>query len=119
MPTSNNFNNVTLQLPIKTYDSASYQISGAATAIAGGTQTSEAAPFTDSVTVTGVVVTDKNIAISPRDAVAIPRGLALISAVVTATNTLSITWKNTTLDPITPPAAGVWSVAVLGGFLKG
>lgn len=117
MPQSTSFKNLTGILPIKTYDSASYQINGG-TAIAGGTVSAPAAAFTDTVTVTGVVTTDKQLAITPRDAVVVPAGLALISIVISATNTIKITWRNTTLSQITPPAAGVWSVAVLGQFLK-
>jgi hypothetical protein len=118
MPQATSFKNLTGRLPIKTYDSASYQINGG-TAIAGATATAEASAFTDSVTVTGVATTDKYLAVSPRDAVVIPAGLTLVSVVPTATNTVAFTWRNTTQNQITPPAAGVWSVAVMGTFLKG
>ena len=118
MPASNYVRNVTDTLPIATLASASYQINGG-TVIAGGTQTSEAAAFSDTVTVTGVRPTDTQLAILPRDAVAIPAGLALISLVCAANDAVIITWKNTTLQPITPPAAGVWSLAILGGFIRG
>lgn len=118
MPTVNTLTNVTALLPVVVLASASYQISGAATAIAGGTDLADAAIFTDTVTVTGIRATDKNICISPRGAIEIPAGLALISIVVSANDTLKISWKNTTRNPITPPAAGVWSVATLAGFLK-
>lgn len=117
MPSSYNTNNLSDEQVLKQYDSASYTINGGSS-IAGGTVTSEAAPFTDTVTVTGLATTDTKVGISPRDAVVIPKGLALISLQISATNTLKITWKNTTLNPITPPAAGVWSVAVLGNYLK-
>ncbi|MFA5166740.1 MAG: hypothetical protein WC449_05645 [Candidatus Paceibacterota bacterium] len=117
MPSSYNLKNLTGEQVLKQYDSASYQINGGSS-IAGGTLTSEASPFTDTVTVTGVATTDARIGISPRDAVVLPAGLALISIVVSATNTLQITWKNTTQSAISPPAAGVWSVAVLGNYIK-
>lgn len=117
MPQAANTRIFTGELPIKTYDSASYQINGGSS-IAGGTQNAEASPFTDTVTVTGLATTDKRVGITPRDAVAIPAGLSLISLEISATNTLKITWKNTTLTAISPPAAGVWSVAVLGNYLK-
>jgi len=119
MPTSNNLRNRTGELPITTLASASYQISGAATAIAGGTITSEATPFSDTVTVTGVRTTDKRFAISPRDAIDVPNGLALISIVCTTNDAVIITWKNTTMNPITPPASGVWSLAILGNYIRG
>lgn len=117
MPSSNYTKNLTDENVLKQYDSASYQINGGSS-IAGGTVTSEAQPFTDTVTVTGLVTTDKRIGISPRDAVVIPTGLALLDLQISAANTLKITWKNTTMSAITPPAAGVWSVAVLGNFIK-
>ena len=117
MPASSNLNNITRDLPITTLASASYQINGG-TAIAGGTVISEATPIVDTVTVTGVATTDSRIAISPRDAVAIPVGLVLVKLEVSATNTIKLTWKNTTMSVITPPAAGVWSLAIMGNFLK-
>lgn len=104
-------------LPLKTFDSASYTINGG-TLIAGGTQVSDALPFTDTINVVGVATTDKDIGIAPRDATVIPNGLALVSVVVSAANTIQVTWKNTTLQPISPPAASVWSVAVLGNYLQ-
>lgn len=117
MPTSNNLNNLTRSLPITTLASASYQINGGS-AIAGGTVTSEASTFSDTVTVTGVKTTDKQLAITPRDAVVIPNGLALISLVCTTNDAVILTWKNTTMASITPPAAGVWSLAIMGNYLK-
>lgn len=117
MPSTNNIINLTDELPITTLASASYQINGGSS-IAGGTLYSEAAPFTDTVTVSGLVATDKRLAIRPRDAVVIPDGLQLISVVANA-GTMSVTWKNTTMSAISPPAAGVWSVAILGNFLRG
>jgi len=116
MPSSNNWLNLTDELPLTILPSNSYQINGG-TVIAGATQTSEAQPFTDTVTVSGIVATDKRVALSPRDAVVIPAGLALISVAVNA-GTLSVTWKNTTMNPIAPPVAGIWSVAVLGAYLR-
>lgn len=117
MPSSIYTKNLTGEQVLKQYDSASYTINGGSS-IAGGTVNSEATPFTDTVTVTGLATTDTRIGISPRDAVVIPAGLALLSLQVSAANTLKITWKNTTMAAIAPPAAGVWSVAVLGNFIK-
>lgn len=117
MPTSNNVNNLTDELPITTLASASYQINGGSS-IAGGTLYGEAATFTDTVTVTGLVATDSRVAIKPRDAVVIPTGLQLIS-VVPGAGSMAVTWRNATMSAITPPAAGVWSVAVLGNYLRG
>jgi hypothetical protein len=116
MPNISKNRYVSDELPIKTFDSASYQINGG-TLIAAATQTADALPFTDTVTVTGVAITDKRLAVSPRDAIVIPTGLALLSVVPSATNTVQITWQNQTLSPIAPPAAGVWSVAILGNFI--
>jgi len=118
MPTSNNVLNRTGELPITTLASNTYQINGG-TVIAGGTVTSEASPFSDTVTVTGVRTTDKRFAMTPRDAITVPQGLALISIVCTTNDAVIITWKNTTMNPITPPAAGVWSLAILGNYIRG
>ena len=117
MPSTNNVINLTDELPIKTFDSASFQINGGSS-IAGGTLYSEAQAFTQTVAVTGLVATDARLAVRPRDAIVIPPGLQLIS-VTAGAGTMDMTWKNTTLSAITPPAAGVWSVAVLGNFLRG
>ena len=117
MPTAFNQNNLTTTIPITTLPSASYQINGG-TAIAGGTQTSDAVAFSDTVTVTGVRTTDTRLAILPRDAVVLPVGLQMLSLVCTTNDAVVITWRNSTLAAITPPAAGVWSLAILGNFIK-
>ena len=116
MPTANNTRRVTGLQVLKQYDSNSYQINGGA-AIAGGTNLADAAAFSETITAVGIAATDTKIGIAARDAIVIPQGLALISAVASATNTVTVTWRNTTQQVISPPAAGVWSVAVLGNFL--
>jgi len=118
MPTSNNLRNRTGEHPITTLASASYQINNGSS-IAGGTITSEASVFSDTLTVTGVRPTDKRLTICPRDAVAIPDGLALISIICSANDAVIISWKNTTMSAITPPAAGVWSLGIMGNYLRG
>jgi hypothetical protein len=97
--------------PIKTYDTASYQING-------GTSVGAGATITDSVTATGVVTSDTKVGICPRDAVVIPFGLVLVSVAISATNTLSLVWRNNNASAITPPSAGVWSAAVFGLFVR-
>jgi hypothetical protein len=87
-----------LQSPIQI--SATYQINGG-TAIAAG------ASITDSKTFTGALATDTQIAVGYDDAVAAllaPLGLVLSDVVVTAANTVSLTWTNTTSASVTPPA---------------
>ena len=116
MPSNNIVQLVSDELPITTLASASYQINGG-TAIPGATALADASPFTDIVTVTGLVASDSRIGVKPRDAVQVPSALVLVSAVPGA-GTLALTWKNTSTLTITPPAAGVWSVAVLGNYLK-
>jgi len=118
MPDSHRLNNLTAELPITVLASNAYQINGG-TAIAGGTISAEASSFSDTVTVTGVRATDKRLAIKPRDAVVIPDGLSLVSITCSANDTIVITWRNTTLAAITPPASGVWSLAILGNFIRG
>jgi hypothetical protein len=116
MPANQNQINVSGEQILTTLPSASYQINGGSV-IAGGTQTADAAAFTDTVTVTGLVATDSRIGVKPRDAVVIPAGLAIVS-IVAGAGTVAITWRNITQSAITPPAAGVWSVAVFGNYLK-
>lgn len=117
MPASLSSKNLTDTMPLVTYASASYQINGG-TLIAAATAAVDSVAFTDTVTVTGVATTDKYLGISPRDAIVIPTGLALMSIVVSATDTVKITWKNNTFTAIAPPAASVWQVAVLGNFIR-
>ena len=94
--------------PIADYVTASYQINSGS--VAANTT------VTDSVTVTGVLTTDNNIGICARDAVVIPVGLQFVSIVVTAANTVAVTWRNVTASAITTPAAAVWTVDVFGIF---
>jgi hypothetical protein len=110
-PNVNNFTNITDQLPITTLASASYQINS-------GTAIADQATVADTVTVTGVKTTDTKLAISPRDAVVIPTGLQLLSLVCAANDAVIITWINRSGASITPPAAGVWSLAILGNYLR-
>lgn len=94
------------------YYTASYQINGG-TDIAAGTA------ITDSVTFTGVLTTDAEIAIACRAAVSLNVNLQLTKAVVSATNTVLITWENVGQDAITPPSSATWSCAVLAPFHGG
>ena len=104
------------KLPIATYSSSSYQINGGS-AIAAG------AYVTETITATGILTTDLDVVIRARDAVwsAIPKGLQLVSAIVTATNTVTVVWRNslaTTIQAGAIPAAGIWTVCALGQFSK-
>ena len=117
MPTAFNQNNLTGALPITILPSNTYQIN-AGTVIPGGTLTSEATPFSDTVTVTGVRTTDLDLAITPRDVIALPVGLQLLSLVCTTNDAVILTWKNTTLNAIVPPVTGIWSLAIMGNYLK-
>ena len=110
-PNQSNFNNITDQLPITTLASASYQING-------GTAIAVDATVADTVTVTGVKTTDLHLAIIARDAVVLPLGLQLLSLVCAANDAVVLTWRNTAGVIITPPAAGVWSLAILGNYLR-
>lgn len=104
------------KFPIASYSSSSYQINGGSAIAAGAT-------VTENITATGILTTDLDVAIRARDAVwaAIPKGLSLVSATVTATNTVTVVWKNT-LETAIPagsiPAAGVWTVIAIGQFSK-
>jgi len=104
------------KLPIASYASSSYQINGGS-AIAAG------ASVTETITATGILTTDLDVAIRARDAVfsAIPKGLQLVSTVVSATNTVTVVWRNSLAVAIPAgaiPAAGVWTVSALGQFSK-
>jgi hypothetical protein len=110
MPAQMNIAVITAELPIATY-TATYQINSG-TAIAAG------ASVTDSITFTGLATTDKKAAISPRDAIAIPKGLVVTSMVITATNTLGVTWLNNTAASIAVPASATWTCVVLANFMK-
>jgi hypothetical protein len=78
---------------------------------------------TETITATGILTTDLDVAIRARDVVwsAIPKGLQLVSSVVSATNTVTVVWRNSNAVAIPAgaiPAAGVWTVAALGQFSK-
>lgn len=100
--------------PLQTIQiSATYQVNSG-TAIAAG------ASITDNVTFTGVLTTDTQIAIGFGDAVAAALSAAnivLTSVVVTATNTVALTWTNTSSLSRTPPATSqdFWAIR-LGTF---
>ena len=96
---------LTIAQPIVTYQSSSYQINGG-TALAAG------ASVTETMTFTGLAVTDVNYGFAPRDAIVLPKGLVLTASLPTATNTLTVTWKNTTTAPMALPAAGVWGLSI-------
>jgi hypothetical protein len=91
---------------------ASYQING-------GTDITSGASITDSVTFTGVAVGDK-IAIACREAAraAVPSGLQLESAKVTATNTVALKWTNNSSATVTPGASATWTCGVIGLFFN-
>jgi len=104
------------KFPIASYSSSSYQINGGSAIAAGAT-------VTETITATGILTTDLDVAIRARDAVwaAIPKGLSLMSATVTATNTVTVVWQNTLATAIPAgsiPAAGVWTVIAIGQFSK-
>lgn len=104
------------RFPIASYSSSSYQINGGSAIAAGAT-------VTETITATGILTTDLDVAIRARDAVwaAIPKGLSLVSATVTATNTVTVVWQNTLATAIPAgsiPAAGVWTVIAIGQFSK-
>ena len=106
MPDSN-YSGITIPLPIATYTSGStYAINGGSALAAGATTTSA------DITFTGVTVSDKNIALAPRDAYVIDKRIKLVSAKVTAADTVSVVWKNTGVESITPQAAATWTLVV-------
>lgn len=111
MPDSNNFPLLTGKLPIATY-TATFQINSG-TAIAAGATTAA-----QTITFTGLATTDKEFGISPRDAIVIPTGLQLVRSEITAADTLTVQFKNTTAASITPPASATWTCVVLADFFK-
>jgi hypothetical protein len=98
-------NGLTIAQPVVTYQSSSYTINGG-TALAAG------ASVTETMTFTGLATTDVNYGFAPRDAIVIPKGLVLVSSLPTATNTLTVTWKNTNGAVMAMPAAGVWGLSI-------
>jgi hypothetical protein len=105
------YSGLTPVLPIVTYTSGSTYAINAGSALAAGASSASA-----DITFTGVAVTDHNVALSPRDGYVIPKGIALVSARVTAANTISVVWKNTTNASITCPAAATWTAVVYTPF---
>lgn len=105
------------KLPIATFSSSSYRINGGSAIAAGATVTETIS------TSSGVAITDLDVAVRARDAIwsAIPKGLQLVSATVTAADTITVKWRNS-LDVAIPagaiPASAVWTVVVLGQFSK-
>ena len=106
MPDSN-YSGLSIALPIVTYTSGSTYAINAGSAIAAGATTTSA-----DITFTGVATTDTNIAFAPRDAYVIDKRIKLVSAKVTATNTVSVVWKNIGTESITPQAAATWTCVV-------
>ena len=96
---------LTIAQPVVTYQSSSYQING-------GTALAANSSVTETMTFTGLAVTDVNYGFAPRDAIVIPNGLSLVSSKPTATNTLTVTWRNTTPASLAMPAAGVWGLSI-------
>jgi hypothetical protein len=80
--------------------------------------------ITDSYTFTGALTTDINWGISPRPTAGtslpniIPYGLQLSASSVSATNTITVTWTNTTGTPITPPPSSTWYYAVFNEYIR-
>jgi hypothetical protein len=100
-------------MPIVTYTSGStYAINGGSSIAAGATTTSA------DITFTGLATTDTNVGFAPRDAYVIPKGVQLVSAKVTATNTLSVVWRNNSNVAVTPPAAVTWTAVVFKPFFN-
>lgn len=110
MPDQTNSRLLSVKAPIATY-TATYQINSG-TAIAAG------ASITQTITFTGLATTDNEFGISARDAIEIPKGLQLTDCRITATNTLSVTWRNTLDVAITPPASATWTCVVLAEFFR-
>jgi hypothetical protein len=96
-------------MPIATY-TATHQING------GTAIPANSAAAVQNITFTGLALADGNVAFTCRDALVIPKGLSLTSAVVTADNTLSVQWRNNTLSAITPPASATWTAVVYKPF---
>jgi hypothetical protein len=87
---------------------ASYQINGG-TAIAAG------ASVTDTVTFTGLATSDEFVigVKAATSRLVASSGLSFVSAICTATNTVLITWTNTTGSSVTPPASATWYATVV------
>jgi len=96
---------LTIAQPIVTYQSSSYTINSG-TALAAG------ASVTETMTFTGLATTDVNYGFAPRDVIVIPNGLVLVNSKPTATNTLTVTWRNSTDSSMAMPAAGVWGLSI-------
>ena len=110
MPDLNN-SGLTISQPVVTYQSSSYSINGAASLAAG-------ASVTETMTFTGLLTTDTNYGFAPRDASVVPKGIVFVSSLPTATNTLTVTWKNNSAAAIVPPAAGVWGLSIFKPMYK-
>lgn len=112
MPDINNGWSFAGKAPLATY-TATHQINSG-TAIAAG------ATVTETITFTGLATTDKEYAISARDAItaAWPKGLILVESHVSAADTLTVTWKNNTNASLAVPASATWSCVVLGDVFR-
>ena len=110
MPDTNNTGLFVGKYPLATY-TGTVNINGGSAVAAGAT-------VTENYTFTGAVTTDREFGISPRDAVSIPAGLQLVSLSISATNTVTATWKNTTAASITPPSSATWSLVIIGDFFR-
>ena len=108
MPDLNN-SGLTQSFPVATY-TASYQINSG-TAVPANSTTA-----VQNITFTGLTLADGNVGLTCRDDLAIPKGLVLASAIVTATNTLSVQWRNATASALTPPASATWTAIVYKPF---
>lgn len=86
--------------------------------INSGSAIAAGATVTENYTFTGAATTDTEFGICPRDAITIPAGLKLVSITISATNTVTATWLNTTAASITPPASATWTLAIIGDFFR-
>lgn len=106
MPDSN-YSGLGPIVPIATYTSGSTYAINSGSALAAGASSTSA-----DITFTGVTTSDKNIMLACRDAYVINPAIKLVSAKVTAADTVSVVWKNTSNVSITPQAAATWTLVV-------
>ena len=87
--------------------------------INSGSAIAAGATITENYTFTGALTTDINFGIAHRPGVtALPAGLQLSALSVSATNTVTASWTNTTTQPITPPASATWTYIVQNEFFR-
>lgn len=115
MPDSNSFGGLVGTFPLASY-TASFQINSGTAIAAGNTAAAQ------TITFTGLALTDddapSNYAIAPRNTITIPAGLVMISSFISATDTLTVQWKNVSDKSITPPASATWTCVVYREFFR-